>query len=318
MANASEETTSETVTSSMKFWVDIAIYVINSILPPVIGILGLFGNVLSFLLMNQKKYEKSTTCFYMRAMAIFDSLYIYSRILLRYLLVMCPYLFTDLSVKEPYCLYYFASLTLCKLVSPWILIAMALDRFIALTWPLKAAIICTMKRARITTLIIFLWSVGHGCIQLKGTYQERFKFWLCPYDFDDSAVLLYALVVEFFIPFLTLVIFNIGLLVAVHRSNRDISRSKATGSAQEASITRSAVIVISAFIAFQIPMRAVDFYWEGWKGVVTDDIQQLQRLSKNMGIIGENLNYCSNSFLYIFTCRRLRDEMFSMILRKRQ
>ena len=36
-------------------------------------------------------------------MAVFDTVYIYGRMVLRYPLVVAPYLFKDLEVEEPYC-----------------------------------------------------------------------------------------------------------------------------------------------------------------------------------------------------------------------
>jgi hypothetical protein len=54
-----------------------------------LGIVGLVGNFFNYLLVSQKKYEKSTTCFYMCCMAVFDC---YGRMFLRYPSVMAPHL----------------------------------------------------------------------------------------------------------------------------------------------------------------------------------------------------------------------------------
>jgi hypothetical protein len=59
----------DVVDASLKNGVDIAVYIMSVPIPPILVIVGLFGNSMSFILMNQKKYEKSTACFYMRVLA---------------------------------------------------------------------------------------------------------------------------------------------------------------------------------------------------------------------------------------------------------
>jgi hypothetical protein len=159
----------------VKHTVDIAILFMTVPLPPILAMAGLFGNFLSFLLMSQKKYDKSTTCFYMRCLAAADCLYIYGRMVLRYLLVIAPSLFANTQVKKPYCLYYHASFLMGVLVSPWILVVMAFDRFLAITWPLKAPIICTMRRAKITTVLVFLMGLGCSLTNIMRTRQMKYK-----------------------------------------------------------------------------------------------------------------------------------------------
>ena len=300
--------------SSLKYAFDIAVYTMTAIVPPILGVIGITGNVLSFLLMSQKKYEKSTTCFYMRCIAVFDCAYIYGRMFLRYILVIAPQLFTSLQIKEPYCYYYSVTNTITRLFSPWLLVVMAFDRFLALTWPLKAATICTMARAKITTAVIVILSIGLGLLHLLNTYQEKFKFWMCPYHFEEPIDAIYEVVQAIVIQFLPvgcLAIFNTGILAAVYRSKTMTSLNKSTS--QDSSVTLATVLLTTYYVLFQIPEQAVTIYWTYWGGVITPDIEQWQRLSNDCSIMFENMNYCLNSYFYMFACKRIRSEWFSMV-----
>ncbi|XP_064637022.1 G-protein coupled receptor 183-like [Lineus longissimus] len=308
-----------TPVSYLKYPVDTAIYIMTVPTPPILITVGLIGNFLSFRLMSLKKYEKSTTCFYMRYMAVTDSLYIYGRIFLRYIRLMAPHLFVSDAVKRPFCLYYFATGLMSYAMSPWILVALAFDRFLALTWPLKAAIFCTMRRARRTTICVFIFGFCYGLVQLLRTRQEKYKFWLCPYYFKEPADEIHAItegILMSICPILTLCVFNIGIIIAVHRSKQNEALKKSSGAetSKESSITLAAVSVTTAFIIFQLPDTINDFFWANWKGIVTSDVAQWQRLTLNIDVLCESMNYCLNSYLYVLSCKRLRKEMLGIIL----
>ncbi|XP_064652514.1 G-protein coupled receptor 183-A-like [Lineus longissimus] len=302
--------------SSLKHAIDMAIFIMTVPTPPVLCIVGLLGNFLSFILMRQQKYEKSTACFYMRCLAVFDCFYIYGRMVLRYLLSMAPHLFVSMHVKQPFCLYYFVSFRMGVFLSPWMLVAMALDRFLAVNWPLKAVRFLTMGRAKITVVIVSGCGAGFGLAQLTRTWQEKYSHWLCPYEYDPPMDLIYSYiggVVETFLPIFFISFFNIGILLALHRSSQNKMLQKPERSSRESSINLATFLVTSSFIVFRIPAKVNDFFWEYWQGEVTPDIVQWKRFSLNVGVLSENMIYCLNTYLYVLACKRLRQEMFEII-----
>jgi hypothetical protein len=213
----------------LKYHIDMTIYIMTVPIPPILAIYGIIGNCLSFLLMSQKKYDKSTTCFYMRCMAVSDCLFIYGRMFLRYLLVIAPQLFENKDVKPTFCRYYFVSLVSGLILSPWILVAMAFDRFIALTWPLRAAVHCTMRKAKITASVVFTLGIGFSLVQINAKWQEKYSFWLCPYNFDEPMDVIYSVVegtMTSMLPIILFSILNVGILVAIYRSKRNPALNK--------------------------------------------------------------------------------------------
>jgi hypothetical protein len=110
---------------------------------PVIGFVGLTGNILSFLIMLKPHNRRISCCNYMAALACIDSII---------LLTAIDY-WTTVFENRPH------FVTECKVMA-WLLqansfasmtvvLAMTVDRFIAIRWPLRSRIICTTRRTRI-------------------------------------------------------------------------------------------------------------------------------------------------------------------------
>ena len=115
--------------------------------------LGLVGNTLSFLVMIRPNNRKVSTCIYMAAISINDNL------------LMCidvhTWFVSALNVHEWYQLEckvatYFGFFTLQN--TTYQVLAMTVDRYIAIRWPHKAATYSSPKRAKIiiVTILIFV------------------------------------------------------------------------------------------------------------------------------------------------------------------
>jgi hypothetical protein len=145
--------------------------------------------------------------------------------------------------------------------------------------------------------------------------------WLCPYNYDKPFDEIHEIslnVLMVFLPFSSLSVFiNIGIVFAVRRSKRNKALNKSTSSSKESSITSATILVTTSFIGFQTPVIAYDFFWVYWEGEITKYFEQLLRLVINLVILLESANYCFNSYLYVLPCKRLRKEMFGIILCRR-
>jgi hypothetical protein len=243
--------------------------------------------------------------------------------MLRNVLAIGPSVFLAPHVRRPFCLFYNATSYFALSLSPWILVVMALDRFVALTWPLKAANICTMRRAKATATCIITVGVFFGGLQVLRKEQLKYKSWFCPTHFDtpmdERFDTIYG-VQFFYIPVILMVIFNFGIALAV---NRSMTKSKYLSSTQthsgiERTITITTMLVTSAFVLFYLPKRIHLTVWGMWRGTLTDDIITLQRFTLNLGITMENVNYSLNSYLYCMTCKRFRKELKEILSCRRE
>ena len=113
--------------------------------------LGLVGNILSFLVMMTPNNRKMSTCIYMAAISVNDNI------------MMCKalhyWLVTVMKVHKLHPVE-------CRIASFWALfglqnstfqvLAMTVDKYVAIKWPHKAATYSTPKRAKAIVIIIFL------------------------------------------------------------------------------------------------------------------------------------------------------------------
>ena len=117
---------------------------------PLLVPIGLFGNTLSFLVMIKPNNRKVSTCIYMTAISINDNV------------MMCLTLHQwlvgtrlhKMSSLECHGMAYLVSITLQN--STFRVLAMSVDKYIAVKWPHKAAVYNTSKRAVITLIIIYI------------------------------------------------------------------------------------------------------------------------------------------------------------------
>ena len=211
----------------------------------IIYAIGLVGNFLSGLVMFQKKNMTISCYFYMGILAMLDSVPIlvsWAHWVMDHTMGIVP------SPKSHvmYCQAIFAVLGGCILSGTYVILAMTFDRYVAVNWPLKALTWCSVKRAKITTLIIFvsccLWRLPYifwtdtippfSCAAFQGDQSllERTYYWA------NSTVTCY-------LPFTTLLVLN--LLIVKRLNNRqkyfDDDSTKSSGTSMETKFTNDSV-----------------------------------------------------------------------------
>ena len=121
---------------------------------PILAPIGLVGNTLSFLVMIQPNNKKISTCIYMAAISVNDNI------------MMCLALHNWLGSAKPIFEWHVVQ---CKTVtfltalvkqnSRYQILAMTVDKYIAIKWPHRAAIYSTPKKAKLTLLGVLIFSL---------------------------------------------------------------------------------------------------------------------------------------------------------------
>ena len=195
---------------------------------PILVPIGLVGNTLSFLVMEQPQNRKMSTCIYMAAISINDNLMM--------CLALHDWLISALKVHKWY-------LWGCKIASlfshfslqcaTYQVLAMTTDRYIAIKWPHRAATYSTSKRAKFIILGIviftFIYNIPH--IFIASLMRNECLSYLV----GGTITKIYSWVtflVNGIIPFSMLIYMNYVILQTVRKS-RKMFKANESGTAKE-------------------------------------------------------------------------------------
>ena len=192
------------------------------VLFPCMVFIGVVCNTLIFVIMRSRRMSHLSTCYYMGILAIADT-----SVLLLGLSVMWLYLLDrqwSLLLQSTY-VCKFVSLLFYTVsdVSVWLVCMMSADRCIAVTRPLHASSICTVRRARICALILvfsillinvqFLFT-HHLSLENECTYHKNYEFFSRQvWPWIDAAV--YSV-----LPFILLLTMNLIIVHALFQARR--------------------------------------------------------------------------------------------------
>ncbi|CAF2082254.1 unnamed protein product [Rotaria magnacalcarata] len=135
---------------------------------PILIVFGSICNIMTFIVMRRKRMRVSSTCFYMAALAVTDTLVLWTGCLNQWFYLMhVPTVVakSNFTCKLlPFLFVFFAD------ASVWIIVCMSFERYFAVSRPLLAAQMCTTKRAKwvlFVTFIVFVLIDGHFLVTLE-------------------------------------------------------------------------------------------------------------------------------------------------------
>ncbi|CAH1792375.1 unnamed protein product [Owenia fusiformis] len=191
---------------------------------PIIIVAGLIGNTLSFLVMTRPRNRRNSTSVYMSGLAVIDNLQILA--LASHWIVKC--LMPD-TLTDSFCKVFAYMVGTFGECSIWIVVAMTMDRFTAVWYPLRAHAWCTATRAKRVLAIlcpvlavraIHVYFVGYLAIDIvTGTKMD-----CSVYDPTQTYNIYVSLIcpwvdtiLESIAPFILLIIFNALIIKAVQK-----------------------------------------------------------------------------------------------------
>jgi len=131
----------------------------KQIVTPIIVVIGIGGNILSFVVMKTKSWRHKSYSHFLCALAVFDSLTLINReVLLVHELRMYAgdtglyNGFSDIACS----LHNFYE-HMCYLMSSWLIVCMAVERVVAVFFPLRKAFLCTQHGAVIVILVLLMF-----------------------------------------------------------------------------------------------------------------------------------------------------------------
>lgn len=183
-------------------------------LMPCICVIGYVGNSLSFLVMMQKNNRALSSCNYMASLAFTDN---------GILAIIGYYVYTfvfDDPMNQVICSLLAYLVFVTTLMGSLTVVAMTFDRFIAITFPLKASTLCTPRRARITLGGLYIFAVVYNIphLYLSRMVNERTCASFAVQSVFKDVYSWIGIVVSCLFPFTVLIILNILIIKSVKKS----------------------------------------------------------------------------------------------------
>ncbi|XP_074662202.1 FMRFamide receptor-like [Tubulanus polymorphus] len=288
-------------------------------IPPIIFVLGVTGNILAIIIMSRPRFNKFTTAFYMRILAVFDTNLLTVVLIQHYL----ESNYANSVASDGFCKsFLFTDFTGFGL-SNWVLVAMTLDRFLAVQFPLKAPIWCTIYRAKWSTfavLIYFLVTNIHVVIFSGPKFTVGDNTLFCEIYIPEiwrEAFYLYDMIVTILVPFFVLLVLNVQIIRVVTRSNKQrnemsIKNPNNVGKSEqrERQLTTLLILVCIVFLVTSLPY-AVDFIvWEHVIDYESDsNLEEIRNCSSSITYKFLYINPMINFYLYCLGCSKFRFEL---------
>jgi hypothetical protein len=286
-------------------------------------IIGLFGNVMSVVVLRRDKQRRETT-FLLQALAIADGLYIICAIL-RYPLKHLVADKSDWVMLQPYV---FPLLKTCQTLCIWMMVLVTVDRFLYVCRPLHrprlhrmasvfgvhaAAVLYNLPRFFDSCMMRF-HDVCSNRSTARMVYAHAFQSILY---FDIYQYILYILML-YILPLATLIVLNLKLIQAIRASrHRNYSSAHASAStpppasvSYENNATLVLVIIIVVFIVCETPELVLKI-----ATVISRHMRSSEIFTTNLirfGIVNEILmviNSSSNFLIYVLFGKRFRHIM---------
>lgn len=118
---------------------------------PALVLVGSIGNILSVIVFFRTKLRKLSSSYYLAALAISDTCFLCVTFV-----SWLNYIDIDIYSRNYYCQFFTYVCSLCSFLSVWFVVAFTVERFIAVLYPLKRQTMCTVKRACIVLIGLFL------------------------------------------------------------------------------------------------------------------------------------------------------------------
>lgn len=304
-------------TSSLEDFVEyrVALFINRYCLYLIVG-LGIPGNFAALLTVSKMKPFTSSSLF-MIALATADSINLIIKELYYQLT------FFDIQLSDLGCQFFIFLGTFAMHYANWILVAMTIERFIAIKFPMKVQEICTQRKAVIVLLVlgIVLMSLNaHHFVTMHEGYSSLSKY-SCEYqkkysDFMRKVWYWIDGVVYAVVPFCALTILNFLIIVGIRSSvkkQRDLTNLQQKQTKQQMQITVMLVTVSVVFTVLTMP-NCIFFIYEGYWNYKKSKYQTaLYYLIYQVVFLLSDLNHAINFYFYFLSGKKFRKHFIRLI-----
>ena len=303
------------------FWLKFAV-------TPVIVLIGATGNTLAIIVMKSKALRRKSYSHYLCALAVFDTI----TLAIRQIRTVDDYYIDILNTHGLFQNFSNASCKVfnlvehvCYLMSSWLIVVMAVERFVVVCFPFKTVVIrqqmcaafsiCSLLgilsvtqlfRVLMVENIVIDFDIG---IRICGAADEFL------YIYSNLSIYFYSLTLMFVLPVATVILCNCLVLAQIYRVRRNIQSNHVTryDRAIESKYRTTCMLLIVSFtyIITLMPLFTLTIFVDmSVKAGSTDyklitDMWPFIELCATISLI----NYACNFFIYVLSGKKFRFEL---------
>ncbi|XP_053393259.1 FMRFamide receptor-like [Mercenaria mercenaria] len=272
-------------------------FIFWGVIMPVIGIIGIVGNILTGIVLFRREM-RSTTVYFLRTLIITDTGIIAGAIMGVSVISITQldkkeWLFNDVIYPHIFTPTNYFVMTL-QTLNVWTTVAVSVERYIAICFPFKSINICNKRNAYIvigvTTVFSIVYNIprcfgtgfttcGNNCYMIITTEFGKSEFYTIVYSEWLYTILIYI------IPLLLLGVLNTLLIVELTRMRRR-RRLSNTEENTEFNLSIVLVIIVVVFILCQTPGLVAQFQF-----LDPDFIMQWTCVSNTLFVLNSSVNF---------------------------
>lgn len=251
--STSNNTTQAAIVDKHEAFYNIAKETTGLYLFPITCIIGIIGNLLTFIVFLRFK-PRSSTNVYLTALAISDTIKLLCDFLYFIVVFLDKIESAEASSKVFTTLYpyahYVLNFSLCN--TAWLTVSVAVERYIYMKWPERARTICTITRAKITCCVVWIASMlitvpfvlryrqshTNGTVEIAVT-----PLW--EKDSVKSGYVWFQNILRSMIPLVVLIFINSWIIVTLSRATKEYHRPLACKN-------RVTVMLVAVIISFLV------------------------------------------------------------------
>ena len=270
--NNSLNSTDGDVDSSLENNCRLYSFIVHTLIMGTLVVVGITGNSLTFVIFWKGNFKSSTT-FLFSSLSLIDSALLLADFPFYTVMALVDYtgwLKGYSSLKPYFIVYLFPTILLTKTAAIWVIVLVAVNRYIIVCLPLRASQWCSVSKVKIQLAVVLIAAVlcnipkfAETRVAYYTTYSQsndtmhvanetftRFGEVRLFYHVYDKIFLLIFLLV---LPILVLSVITIRLITAM-KAHRRMQLEMQSGSQQnDSNVTFALVIVVIVFIACQVP-----------------------------------------------------------------
>ena len=310
-------------------------FILYSLIVGTLVVVGIIGNSLTFVVFWKGNF-KSSTSFLFLSLSILDSVLLLAVFTMYTMSTFVEYtgLLQSFSKIYPYLIVYvLPSALLAKTATIWVIVLIAINRYIIVCRPLMAQRWCTLSKVKIQLAVVLIAAVLYDIPPFAECRVEHYTIFTSSNGTSDRTRValtrfgqhrsfyrvyrsLFLLIFLLVLPILILTVITFRLIKAMKAHRRMQLEMQSRSQPDDSNVTFSLVIVIIVFIACQVPTfadRVVHnvMLLDSTCGSV---VFYLRCISDILVIFNSAINF----IIYIFTNRRFRDVLLKHVCRRRE